>query len=300
MELICTGEEENEMKKFYSPLRYPGGKSKLAKFIGLLCEKNQINDKDGHYVDPYAGGASVALFLLFNGYVSEVTINDSDRSIYAFWYAVLHRTEKFISKIQRTKIDEKTWRRFREIQRNKDEASLFDLGFSTFFLNRTNVSGIIDGGMIGGFAQKGTYKIDCRFNKRELIQRIQTIASHKKNIHLYNLDALDLIKKIGEELSGRATIFYFDPPYYLKGESLYLNFYDHSDHEDVSKAIRNIKNSRWVVSYDAANEIKDLYKGYKKIEYSLLHTAHTARMGEEVLFFSKNMSVPRISDPTRA
>ena len=168
-------------------------------------------------------------------------------------------------------------------------------------INESSENGeFIDGGMIGGFAQKGTYKIDCRFNKRELIQRIQTIASHKKNIHLYNLDALDLIKKIGEELSGRATIFYFDHPYYLKGESLYLNFYDHSDHEDVSKAIRNIKNSRWVVSYDAANEIKDLYKGYKKIEYSLLHTAHTARMGEEVLFFSKNMSVPRISDPTRA
>src|SRR3989338_9288963 len=133
------------MKTFYSPLRYPGGKSKLAKFIALLCEKNQIDNTSGHYVEPYAGGASVALFLLFNGHVSEVSINDSDRSIYAFWYAVLHRTEKFISKIQRTKIDEKTWRRFREIQRNKDEASLFDLGFSTFFLNRTNVSGIIDG-----------------------------------------------------------------------------------------------------------------------------------------------------------
>ena len=196
------------MKKFYSPLRYPGGKSKLAKFITLLCEKNQITDAGGHYVEPYAGGASVALHLLFNGQVSEITINDSDRSIYAFWWAVLHRTDKLISRIQDTKTDEKTWRKSREIQHNKDNAPLFELGFSTFFLNRTNISGIIDGGMIGGFAQKGKYRIDCRFNKQELIKRIRVIAAHKKNIHLYNLDALDLIKEIENGESDNNAIFY--------------------------------------------------------------------------------------------
>ena len=287
------------MRKFYSPLRYPGGKNRLAKFIALLCEKNHIGDTGGHYVEPYAGGASVAFFLLLNGHVAEVTINDSDRAIYAFWYAVLYHTEKLISRIQHTKIDEKTWRRCREVQRQKSTVALFDLGFSTFFLNRTNISGIIDGGMIGGFSQKGKYKMDCRFNKKELIQRITTIAAHKKNIHLHNLDALDLIDEVEKDGAGRTTIFYFDPPYYLKGESLYLNHYDHSDHERVSKAIRKIKNSRWVVSYDATDEIDVLYKGLKKIEYYLLHTAHVARIGEEVLFFSKNMLVPRIADPTK-
>ena len=286
------------MKNFYSPLRYPGGKSKLAKFIALLCEKNEITGAGGHYVEPYAGGASVALYLLLNGHVSEVTINDSDRAIYAVWYAILHDTDKFISKIRRVKINEYTWRKYRDIQKAKDTAPLFELGFATFFLNRTNISGIIDGGMIGGFKQGGKYKIDCRFNKQELIRRIKAITAHKENIHIYNLDALDLIKKIQKE-SSVSTIFYFDPPYYLKGESLYLNYYNHSDHEDVSNAIRAIKNSRWVVSYDAADEIKKLYKGYKKIEYSLLHTAHTARFGAEVLFFSRNMAIPRVANPTK-
>ncbi len=282
--------------KFYSPLRYPGGKSKLARFIALLCKKNEIDNTNGHYVEPYAGGASVALFLLLNGHVSEITINDSDRAIYAFWYSVLHHTDKLVSKIRSTRINEQTWRQCRKVQQHKDIASLFDLGFSTFFLNRTNISGIIDGGMIGGYGQKGKYKIDCRFNKKELIQRIQTIAEHKKDIHLYNLDALDLIKKIEKKPS---TIFYFDPPYYLKGKSLYLNHYTYADHEEVSKEIQAIHNARWIVSYDATKPIKDLYKGYRKKEYSLVHTAHTARLGDEVLFFSDNMTVPQVTTPTK-
>jgi len=283
---------------FYSPLRYPGGKNRLAKFIALLCEKNQITEQGGHYVEPYAGGASVALHLLFNGCVSEVTINDSDRAIYAFWHSVLHDTDKLIIKIRHARVNERTWRKCREIQQRKATASLLELGFSTFFLNRTNMSGIIDGGMIGGFGQAGKYKIDCRFNKKELISRIRAIAEHKKQIHLFNLDALDLIKQVGKNASP-SIIFYFDPPYYLKGPSLYLNYYNYSDHEDVSMAIRGIKNSRWLVSYDAAKEIKSLYRGYKKIEYQLLHTARVAKIGSEVLFFSLNMSVPRVADPTK-
>lgn len=287
------------MKKFYSPLRYPGGKNRLAKFIALVCEKNQINNSSGRYIEPYAGGASVALFLLFNGYVSEISINDSDRSIYAFWYTVLYQTKKLVAKIEDTKIDIKTWQKCRNVQRNKNTASLFNLGFSTFFLNRTNISGIIDGGVIGGLKQKGKYKINCRFNKQELIRRIKAIALHKNNISIYNLDALDLIKKIEKESNDTSAIFYFDPPYYLKGESLYLNHYDCSDHEDVGRAIQQIKNSRWVVSYDAATEIKKLYKGYKKIEYPLLHTARTPRMGEEILFFSHNLIVPMVLNPAK-
>jgi len=287
------------MKTFYSPLRYPGGKSKLAKFIALLCEKNQIDNTSGHYVEPYAGGASVALFLLFNGHVSEVSINDSDRSIYAFWYTILNHNKKMINTIKKTKVDIKTWQKCRDIQRDKDKAPLFDLGFSTFFLNRTNISGIIDGGMIGGLSQLGRYKIDCRFNKKELIQRIERVAAHKNHINIYNLDALELVKKIQKKSARASTIFYFDPPYYLKGESLYLNYYNPSDHEEVGRTIQKIKNSRWVVSYDAATEIKELYKGYKKIEYSLLHTARTTKVGEEVLFFSRNLFVPRVLSPIK-
>ncbi|HEV2339220.1 MAG TPA: DNA adenine methylase [Patescibacteria group bacterium] len=272
---------------FYSPLRYPGGKNKLAKFVGLICKENNIN---GHYVEPYAGGASVALFLLFNGYVSKITINDIDRSIYAFWYSVLNHTDRFCKLIENSDVNIDTWYECKKIQNNKKKASLIQLGFSTFFLNRTNISGIINAGVIGGLEQQGKYKIDCRYNKKQLIERITNISKQKKNIRVFNLDALALIKKIQQESRNTSIIFYFDPPYYVKGESLYMNFYKHRDHLKVSKAIKKIKNARWIVSYDNVEEIKKMYIGCSKIEYSLFHTAHAAKKGNEVLFFSNNLN----------
>lgn len=281
--------------QFYSPLRYPGGKNKLSKFIALICQKNSIS---GHYVEPYAGGASVALHLLFNGYVKEITINDYDRAIYAFWYSVINDTERFCRKIKNTEVTLESWRKQKKIQDNKDdEKDLLKLGFSTFFLNRTNYSGIIDGGMIGGVFQNGEYKIDCRFNKEELINKIRFIAIHKKNIHIKNMDALDLIKKIKK---NKDTIFYFDPPYYLKGPSLYMNHYGHDDHEKVSREIKKIKNAKWIVSYDNTPEIKKMYSRCRKQEYAFFHTAYIARLGKEILFFSGNLSIPRVVSPTKA
>lgn len=278
--------------EFYSPLRYPGGKNKLAKFVAKICIDNSI---DGHYVEPYAGGASVALRLLIDGYVSEITINDVDRSIYAFWYSVLFKTKKLCRLIEETDITVENWKKMRDIQKNKNKATLLDLGFSTFFLNRTNVSGILNGGIIGGLAQEGTYKIDCRFNKKELVKKIKKIAKHKKNIHLYQKDAVKLIKEISK---NKKTIFYFDPPYYLKGKSLYMNYYDHDDHEKVSKMIKKIKNAKWIVSYDNVPQIKRLYKEYKPLSFSYFYTAHKARLGNEVLFFSNNLIIPTTVNPT--
>lgn len=280
---------------FYSPLRYPGGKNKLAKFVALICEKNNIN---GHYVEPYAGGASVALYLLLNGYVKEVTINDYDRAVYAFWYSILNYTEEFCKKISSTEINVENWKKFKQVHLNKEKAPLFDLGFATFFLNRTNRSGIINGGIIGGINQQGEYKIDCRFNKEELIKRIRLIEKNRASIHLSKLDALDLITKIQKNKGNKNTIFYFDPPYYLKGPSLYMNHYKHEDHKAVSAEIQKIKNTRWIVSYDNTPEIKKLYSISKKKEYTFFHTAYEIREGKEILFFSKGLSIPRVSRPT--
>ncbi len=268
----------------------------MAKFIALVCQKNDIN---GHYVEPYAGGASVALHLLLKGYVKEITINDLDRALYAFWYSVLNDTEKFCNKIRTTDVTLENWRKFKKIHKNKNKESLFDLGFATFFLNRTNHSGIIDGGIIGGIGQKGIYKIDCRFNKKELIKRIKLIAKYKDRISLYNLDALKLIEKIQINRDNKNTIFYFDPPYYVKGPLLYMSHYKHDDHRAVSEKIQKIKNTKWIVSYDNTPEIKKLYSNSNKKEYSFFHTAHEIRPGREVLFSSPGLIMPNIPQPTR-
>ena len=275
---------------FYSPLRYPGGKNKLAKFIARICERNNIN---GHYIEPYAGGASVALYLLLEGCVSEITINDKNRAIYAFWYSMVHKPEELIKLIRTTRVNISTWKKQQAILRNKEREPLLRLGFATFFLNRTNVSGILNGGPIGNINQTGFYKLNCRFNKKVLIERIRRIASHKNRIHVECMDAIDLVKKIQKEAKSSNSIFYFDPPYYLKGESLYMNHYEKDDHIAVGEVIKNIKSVQWIVSYDDHPEIRKIYSNFRPKTHQLMHSACGPRIGKEIIFFSRKLLIPR-------
>lgn len=277
----------------YSPLRYPGGKNKLSAFIAKLCVDNNIN---GHYVEPYSGGASVALFLLLNNFVKKITINDKDRSIYAFWYSVLHHTERLCTLIVNTPVTIEEWKIQKGVQSKKESAGLLQLGFSTFFLNRTNRSGIINAGFMGGVAQTGDYPIDCRYNKADLIARIKAIAARKKNIRILNRDAVDLIDLISSEAKNQNVVFYFDPPYYLKASSLYMNHYADDNHQEVSERIRAIENINWIVSYDNVPQIQDLYAECNKKEYSFNHTAYSSKVGEEILFFSPFLKIPVLEE----
>lgn len=278
---------------FYSPLRYPGGKNKLSAFLAKICNDNNIT---GHYVEPYSGGASVALFLLMEGFVSRITINDRDRSIYAFWHSVLNNTRRLCELIENAELTVDEWRKQKAVQTNKKSVDLLELGFSTFYLNRTNRSGIIQAGIMGGVKQDGNYLMDCRFNKTELINRIKKIAKHKKNIRLYKKDAIKLIEKIQNEAETENVVFYFDPPYYLKASTLYLNHYEYKNHKKVSDKIKAIKNIKWIVSYDNVPEIQKLYSDCHKKEFSFKHTAYKIRDGKEILFFSQNIQQPEIED----
>ena len=203
--------------KHYSPLRYPGGKSSLSCFLATLIKNNKIENCT--YVEPYAGGAGAALTLLFLEKVDSIIINDLDKAIYSFWKAILNHTDKFVEKIQNVEISIEEWRRQKEIYRNKRSTQL-DLGFAAFYLNRTNRSGIIEGGPIGGVNQTGKWLIDARFNKADLIERIKNIASYKSRIKVSNKDGIELLKLLH---TNKNYFIYLDPPYYVKGSCLYLN-----------------------------------------------------------------------------
>ena len=263
------------MSNFYSPLRYPGGKNRLAPFVAKVCLENNLQEC---YIEPYSGGASVALTLLIEDIVENIVINDKDRSIYAFWYSILHHTNELCQRIMDCNVSTDEWYRQRTIQLNKKNANLIDLGFSTFFLNRTNRSGIINGGVIGGLAQNGKYLIDCRFNKENLINRILLIASKRRHIKLYTKDALRLLDILyNRHLISDKSLLYFDPPYYIKGPSLYMNHYTLNDHRIVRDAISSIRKGKWIVSYDSVEEIKSLYSDFRSIEYTLNHSAYNSR-----------------------
>lgn len=279
------------MREYNSPLRYPGGKGKVADYFKQIIRDNLLYD--GVYVEPYAGGASVALTLLFNEFVSKVIINDIDRSIYSFWYSVLNKTEEFCQLIEKTPITMKTWKAQHKIQKEKKEHELLTLGFSTFFLNRTNRSGIINGGVIGGQDQTGKWKIDARYNKPALIDRIKRIAQYKNRIEIHNEDAIRLLKKIQNKLPDK-TLIYFDPPYYVKGENLYLNFYKSQDHANIASAISKLIKHKWIVTYDNVAPIRNLYEEYRKRKFNLNYSAAEASKGEEVMIFSKSLYISKM------
>ena len=272
---------------FYSPLRYPGGKGKILSFMIDLIKLNKLENIE--YVEPYVGGAAVALGLLLNNMVSKIYINDSDKAIYAFWDSVLNYTDEFIQKIEKTPITVEEWRIQKSIYNNIEQHSDLDIGFSAFFLNRCNRSGVLKGGIIGGYEQNGKWKIDARFNKQDLINRIERIALHKDKIQLYNEDTADLLEKHKETFKN--CILYLDPPYYEKGYQLYKNHYKPSDHEKISKLVKEL-NCYWVVSYDNVDPIIALYDNIPKREFNISYSAGKNRSGKEIMFFSSNLQIP--------
>ena len=178
--------QKGELNMNYSPLRYPGGKSKIAPFVSLLIEKTKLDECT--YVEPFAGGAGVALSLLFDGTVTNIVINDYDKAIYSMWKSILEETEAFINLVRTVPLTIDEWRKQKQIYNNENKKYSLELGFATFYLNRTNRSGILAAGPIGGYKQTGNYLMDVRYNREALIQRIKKIAEYKSYIHLYNKD----------------------------------------------------------------------------------------------------------------
>jgi DNA adenine methylase len=277
----------------FTPLRYPGGKGKLASFVKQLMERNSL--LDGEYVEPYAGGAAIALELLLQEYVAHIHINDISRPIYAFWKSVLDETEDLVRLIHDTPLTVRAWDRQKRVLADSNNHDNLELGFAAFFLNRTNRSGILNAGIIGGRDQSGPWKIDARFNAGELAYRIESIANLRSKISLSKEDAKKFLLKRLDSLPAK-TLIYLDPPYYIKGKELYYDYYMHSDHEEVAHLVTTrIKRQKWIVSYDNVSTIKDMYPFCRSITYGIGYSAREARGGSEVMFFCDGLEVPPLA-----
>lgn len=273
----------------YSPLRYPGGKGQMYSFVLDILEKNNLENCT--YIEPFCGGAGVAMRLLFDDKVRRVVLNDLDKSIYSFWYSIINFTEDFLDILDSEEVTIDNWNKHKKIQKNK---SMFDmqqkedilkLGFSTFFLNRTNRSGIIKAGVIGGIQQNGNYKMDCRFNKSKLRKLILEISKYKSKIEIYNLDARSFINEIASK-PYRGSLYFIDPPYYKKGKGLYVNHLEHLDHVEIYKSISSrLKNKKWIVTYDNCSEINDIYSSEQHCVTTLNYFLEKKRKETELLFY---------------
>ena len=266
----------------YSPLRYPGGKSRLAGFIRLVIQN--LNIDDCTYVEPFAGGAGVALSLLLDGTVNRVVINDYDKAVYSFWRAVKNEPAELIKRIASTPITIDEWHRQKAIY---DSASAYsiDYAFATLFLNRTNHSGILNAGPIGGYSQSGDWKMDVRFDKEAIIAKIEVISKHKDKIIVYNKDIISLLRKYVHRLEGN-LFFYFDPPYYNKGQKLYKNFFVPDDHIRIKDVITGELDAPWIITYDDVPQIEDIYAGYEIKRFDLTYSAANKGTASEIMIFS--------------
>lgn len=271
-----------------TPLRYPGGKSQIAPMVIDILRKNDLIY--GEYVEPFAGGAGIAMTLLLNSYVSKVYLNDIDPAIHAFWHSVLNDTTTLCELVQNTPVTMDVWHRQRAIFLDPTCTDITVKGFATLFLNRTNRSGILRGGVIGGLAQEGNYKLDCRFNRTDLIRKIKRIALHRDMIELHCLDAAAFVNTVVPTTS-EYTLVNLDPPYYGKGPELYTNFYRHEDHVALAQAVGNIQR-QWMVTYDDTPEIRQLYRQYRNYSSNLNYSVQTKRIGVELLVANDDLLLP--------
>lgn len=259
----------------------------MLPLVASLLRGNRLIRPD--YAEPYAGGCGLALGLLYGGYVNHVHLNDIDPGIWSFWHAVLEKCDELVELVENVPVTVKEWHRQKRIASAGDADDPVSLGFATFFLNRTNRSGIIKGaGVIGGFKQKGDYAIDCRFNREDLVRRIKRIHSYRSRIHLHRQDAIKF-------LSNRSyfepnTFFAIDPPYFRKGPYLYTSFYRPEDHADVADAVRTLQHP-WIVTYDMADEVRRLYRDFRQFEFDIKYSAQSKRIGTELLIASRGLSV---------
>lgn len=274
--------------KASSPLRYPGGKSALAGLLGQVRRLNGLGNRA--IAEPFAGGAGASLSLLYREETREIYVNDADPAIHDFWWALVNRPNSFLAMLSKTRVSMAEWYRQRHVYRHPRQISRLRRGFSAFYLNRCNRSGIIvNGGPIGGVNQAGKWKLDARFNKPDLRRRCEKVAEYRDRIHVSARDGIEFIGSLNAE----STFFFVDPPYFLKGKTLYLNALDEEYHAALAAQLKCMTDTAWVLTYDDCPEICRMYRGWATIRrFSLRYAAADRRSGKEVLITPRWMRLP--------
>jgi DNA adenine methylase len=281
------------MLKYASPLRYPGGKAALT---GFLTDTIDLNELRGcAYYEPYAGGAGAALGLLTQDVVSELYLNDADQRVHAFWHSALTVSDHFVDRISNVPLTIKEWHRQHDICSNPGGFSRFDVGFAAFFMNRCNRSGVLTGaGPIGGYAQAGAWRMDVRFNRTALAERILNLGRLRDRIRLSGEDAIVFLKRSLPRGRARGQVFvYLDPPYVIKGQRLYLNAYGPRDHAALARFLRAQKTLPWLVSYDDNELVRTLYASDKLAMMPIMYTLQEKRAAQELIISPRHVAVPR-------
>lgn len=272
-----------------SPLRYPGSKASLTDYIASVIEANLLSGCT--IIEPYAGSATVSLEMLSRGFVQHAILIERDPLLYGFWYSVFNDVDNLVNDIFEIDVSLNTWIDFQKYRNttNLDDYLLLELGVAGLFFNRTNFSGILGAGPIGGANQDSKYKINCRFKKEKIIQQIRTISLLKDKVEVVFGDALTYLKTQEHEIGNSFSFLYIDPPYYNQGKKLYRYWYEDSNHKELADYLGRLE-TPWLVSYDDHPKIREYYEESAMQELFIDYTARVSRQGEELLI--SNIIIP--------
>lgn len=287
--------DRRRLPRDLTPLRYPGGKGSLKYFLSNIVSENKL--VGGELVEPFCGGAGASLPLLETNIISRLHLNDANPAVAAFWHCVFFETDSLISLIKSTPVTIYQWHRWKEVVCAHDQASTLELGFAAFFMNRCNRSGLLYGGPIGGLKQTGKYKIDCRFNREGLIDRISVISRHASRVTVSNMDACDYLNKLDKAVAKNSIIF-LDPPYVNQGANLYKRYSFNADkHNELANFIKP-KKWKWVITYDDHPLIHELYAERARGVLEFSYLMQQAKIGRELLVASSHCRIPMPSQLT--
>lgn len=274
-----------------SPLRYPGGKSLLSTYVSSVLEENLLTGCT--FYEPYAGGASVSLDLLRMGFIDEAVLIERDPLVYAFWHCVFNDTDALCNAIEACPVTIDTWHSLQPTKLVEDpqrsQYSILQLGLAGLFFNRTNFSGIIGAGPIGGKNQTSAYKINCRFNPVALVRQIRAAARLSQRVSVVFGDALTYLRQNAAEISTGFSFVYIDPPYYVQGRKLYRHHYCDEDHVNLAKFITS-QGYPWLVSYDDHPRIRELYAANQMQPIYLDYKVKSSRTAQELVI--SNLVIP--------
>jgi DNA adenine methylase len=267
-----------------SPLRYPGGKRRLVPYIAAALAENDL--QPDFFVEPYAGGASVSLELLYLDLVGRIVIGDSDPMVNAFWETVVTDVDWLCEQVESISLDLKTW----EHMKQTNFRARRKLALACLYLNRTSFNGALHegAGPIGGKAQSSEYDIGCRFPRKRLVSRLRKCAKLADRIDVAPAqDAMITVRNARDRArrEDASTFFYLDPPFWAKSRFLYRHSFTDLAHDRLADQLHWL-HDHFLLSYDPAPKIVELYTGHTAgtvAEIELLYSGSSRSAGTEIV-----------------
>lgn len=263
--------------KALTPLRTPGGKSKVVK--KLLAPR--FPEFEGDFYEPFIGGGSVALFVAQMYPNKKIYINDLNPKLIGFWRFLQADPNTLVESLHniRDAFDPDDIEKGKELLQRMSEAlyegdgNPLKVAASYYVLNKISFSGMTEHASLSKSAYKKT------FNHKN-IDKILEVSSHTKNFEISNKHYKDFMTKPQEN-----DFTFLDPPYMIESSNLYGKdgeMHKDFDHHLFLNSVKDLK-GKWMITYNDNEWLREAYKDYniEVVEYTYFMAFKTNEDGEK-------------------